>query len=217
MNKKTNKNKLGKIQKKYSYKQKKGGIQYPGTSTKRLKTIHKNINLLTINDLRDTWDNIRPKLLKAGGLKDIDETSHIFNDFNHCDLTPMKRNSFENQNKGKVMNIHPTNYLGDVIKKCSINNTKIFQDNDGSWGTCMIGCNQNPPQDVSHIQFKSKIAFKLIWLPPNYNEFVLVDDDGNILKKGINFDTQNPDKTEREKNFETAYSKKSKYTKNLIL
>ena len=217
MKDKSKKNKLNKKTKKYSYKKKKGGKQYPGTSIKRLNIIHNNIRLLTLNDLKDTWNNIRPKLLNAGGLKNVYETSHIFNDFNHCDLTPMKRNTFDNQNQGKVMNIHPTNYLGDVIKKCSINNDNIFKDNDGSWGTCMIGCNQNPPQDVAHIQFKSKIAFKLIWLPPNYDEFVLVDDDGNILKKGINLDTKNPNKIERKKNFETAYSNISKYTRNLII
>lgn len=33
----------------------------------------------------------------------------------------------------------------------------------GSWSTCLIGCNQNPPQDVAHVQFKSRIAFKLVW------------------------------------------------------
>jgi hypothetical protein len=33
----------------------------------------------------------------------------------------------------------------------------------GSWTTCMIGCAQNPPRDVAHIQFRSRIAFKLVW------------------------------------------------------
>jgi len=32
----------------------------------------------------------------------------------------------------------------------------------GSWSTCMQGCNKEPPADVAHIQFRSRIAFKLV-------------------------------------------------------
>jgi hypothetical protein len=39
----------------------------------------------------------------------------------------------------------------------------------GSWSTCMIGSNKSPPQDVAHLQFKSRIAFKLVWTPPMYD------------------------------------------------
>ena len=39
----------------------------------------------------------------------------------------------------------------------------------GSWSTCMIGSNKSPPQDVAHLQFKSRIAFKLVWSPPQFN------------------------------------------------
>ena len=28
----------------------------------------------------------------------------------------------------------------------------------------MIGCGSDPPQDVAHLQFRSRIAFKLVWL-----------------------------------------------------
>lgn len=39
----------------------------------------------------------------------------------------------------------------------------------GSWSTCMYGANQTPPQDVAHIQFQSRIAFKLVWSPPTFD------------------------------------------------
>ena len=194
---------------------KKGGCKYLGTSEKRLKTIHNNISLLTINDLNGRWNYIREKLLFAGGLKNEYRTSHIFNDYNHCDLTPIKKDFFENENKGKVENINKKNYLGNVINECSINNNHNFTDNDGSWGTCMIGCGKNPPQDVAHIQFQSKIAFKLIWLPPEYDKFALVDDDGKIIKTGENFDKNFPNKYERQMNFEIVNQPSSKYIKNL--
>mmetsp|Transcript_8840 Transcript_8840/g.19481 ORF Transcript_8840/g.19481 Transcript_8840/m.19481 type:complete len:88 (+) Transcript_8840:654-917(+) len=47
-----------------------------------------------------------------------------------------------------------------------------------------MGCNVDPPQDVAHLQFRSRIAYKLVWVPPAYETFVLVDDDGKLLKKG---------------------------------
>lgn len=33
----------------------------------------------------------------------------------------------------------------------------------------MIGANQSPPQDVAHIQFQSRVAFKLVWCPPTFD------------------------------------------------
>merc|ERR1712039_751179 len=54
----------------------------------------------------------------------------------------------------------------------------------GSWSTCTNGCHLDPPQDVAHVQFQSRIAFKLVWAPPHFRSFVLVDDDGNLLNHG---------------------------------
>ena len=48
----------------------------------------------------------------------------------------------------------------------------------------MMGCHNNPPTDVAHIQFHSRIAFKLVWCPPNYKSFVLIDDNGELLNVG---------------------------------
>ena len=54
----------------------------------------------------------------------------------------------------------------------------------GSWSTCAMGCNKDPPVDVAHVQFRSRIAFKLVWVPnEQYDTFVLVDDDGDLLAK----------------------------------
>ena len=48
-----------------------------------------------------------------------------------------------------------------------------------------MGCNSDPPRDVAHVQFRARIAFKLVWVPnPQYDTFVLVDDDGTLLAKG---------------------------------
>ena len=57
----------------------------------------------------------------------------------------------------------------------------------GSWSTCTNGCNREVdgvPQDVAHVQFSSRIAFKLVWVPPQYDSFVLVDDEGELLNTG---------------------------------
>ena len=43
----------------------------------------------------------------------------------------------------------------------------------------------DPPQDVAHVQFRSRIAFKLVWAPTkDFDTFVLVDDDGKELARG---------------------------------
>jgi hypothetical protein len=48
-----------------------------------------------------------------------------------------------------------------------------------------MGCNSDPPRDVAHVQFRARIAFKLVWVPnPQFDSFVLVDDDGALLAKG---------------------------------
>lgn len=54
----------------------------------------------------------------------------------------------------------------------------------GSWSTCTNGCHEEPPRDVAHVQFRSRIAFKLVWCPPDYRTFVLVDDAGSLLNRG---------------------------------
>jgi hypothetical protein len=48
-----------------------------------------------------------------------------------------------------------------------------------------MGCHHTPPNDVAHIQFQARIAFKLVWIPNTYyDSFVLVDDDGKLLATG---------------------------------
>jgi len=38
------------------------------------------------------------------------------------------------------------------------------------------------PNQVAHVQFRSRIAFKLVWVPPALETFVLVDDAGGPYK-----------------------------------
>jgi hypothetical protein len=81
----------------------------------------------------------------------------------------------------------------------------------GSWSTCQLGCNQDPPQDVAHVQFRSRIAFKLVWAPPDFTQFVLVDDDGDLLNWGIGQGSGLPSLQERMRNFKAVEG--SKYAK----
>jgi hypothetical protein len=79
--------------------------------------------------------------------------------FKQCDLTTMRGDEADNNNEGRVAGIAYNNRLGEGIRIASIEELGP----GGSWSTCMIGCNKEPPQDVAHIQFKSRIAFKLVW------------------------------------------------------
>ena len=64
-----------------------------------------------------------------------------------------------------------------------------------------LGCASDPPRDVAHIQFRSRIAFKLIWTPADdYSSFVLVDDDGKLLRKGTP-QPPLPAKSQRQMNY----------------
>ena len=179
--------------------------EYPGTAVQRLNSVHDRIKGLSQEQLNDVWENVRKTLLWAGGLKDLPNTSHGFNDYNHCDLTTMLGDVISNENGGQLSAIDYHNQLGPAIQTASIEELGP----GGSWTTCMIGCNENPPNDVAHIQFKSRIAFKLVWVPTNYASFVLVDDDGHLLAKGTPSGGNLPPLDERKRNYELV--KGSKY------
>uniref|UniRef100_A0A7S2DL80 Uncharacterized protein n=1 Tax=Alexandrium andersonii TaxID=327968 RepID=A0A7S2DL80_9DINO len=161
--------------------------EYPGTSVERLMSIHARVKSLTVEDLSGDWEDVRRKILWAGGLKDLPNsrpgegyTGHSFNDDNHCDLTPMLGEVAHNLHGGEIAGIARGNRLGPGIELASL--PELGQG--GSWSTCTNGCHLDPPQDVAHVQFRSRIAFKLVWCPPRFTSFVLVDDDGALLASG---------------------------------
>jgi hypothetical protein len=87
----------------------------------------------------------------------------------------------DNKNDGQVKGIAIGNNLGNGIRVASISDLGP----GGSWSTCANGCHLDPPQDVAHSQFRSRIAFKLVWVPnQDFDEFVLVDDEGGLLARG---------------------------------
>lgn len=155
--------------------------KYPGTAVGRLTNVLERVKSLGDADLSADWNSVRAKLLWAGGLKEDRSTSHAFNDDNHCDLTTMRGAvSHESNASGAVAGISKRNLLGPHIEKASL--AEVGEG--GSWSTCTNGCNNVPPHDVAHVQFQSRVAFKLVWCPPQFNSFVLVDDEGKLLKSG---------------------------------
>eukprot|EP00510_Aplanochytrium_minuta_P006084 CAMPEP_0184011932 /NCGR_PEP_ID=MMETSP0954-20121128/4099_1 /TAXON_ID=627963 /ORGANISM="Aplanochytrium sp, Strain PBS07" /LENGTH=203 /DNA_ID=CAMNT_0026291799 /DNA_START=280 /DNA_END=891 /DNA_ORIENTATION=+ len=162
--------------------------EYPGTAFKRLEIVHDRIRQLEREDLDGDWEHVRKRLLWAGGLRHLPNatpgqgyTGHSFNDFNHCDLTTMLGQVTDSKHEGGISGIAMGNHLGDGIKIASI---PFGETGSGSWSTCILGSGKSPPQDVAHVQFNSKIAFKLVWCPPDFTSFVLVDDDGHLLSQG---------------------------------
>ena len=120
----------------------------------------------------------------------------------------MNDDTSDNLNDGSVKGIAVGNRLGPGIRIASLPEL----GSGGSWSTCAMGCNSNPPRDVAHIQFRSRIAFKLVWVPnENYDTFVLVDDDGKLLASGKPSDGPGalPHRREREMNYQIM--KGSKY------
>ena len=134
-------------------------------------------------------------------------TGHSFNDYNHVDLTTMLDQVSDNENDGAVKFIAIGNRLGNGIRVASLPELGP----GGSWTTCAMGCNHDPPRDVAHIQFRSRIAFKLVWVPnERYDTFVLVDDDGNLLARGTPSDgpASLPALRERQMNYRIVQGSK---------
>merc|ERR1712203_477131 len=88
--------------------------------------------------------------------------------------------SFESNANGAVAQISRGNQLGNHIKHASL----LEHGPGGSWSTCTNGAHLTPPSDVAHVQFSSRVAFKLVWVPSDFSRFVLVDDEGRLLKRG---------------------------------
>ena len=180
---------------------------YPGTAVPRMMAIRERVKSLNFESSQP-WESQRKMILRAGGLKDLQSavpgegyTGHSFNDFNHVDLTAMVDEQHDSENEGRVAGIHARNPLGNGIRIASLGMEDGLPPG-GSWSTCALGCNSDPPRDVAHIQFQSRIAFKLVWCPPSYNTFVLVDDDGKILNKGTpKADSGLPAMSERQRNY----------------
>jgi len=191
--------------------------QYPGTAVQRLRAVHERVSILATDGTLDgPWEDVRRRLLWAGGLKDLPNsrpgqgyTGHSFNDWNHVDLTTMNDDTSDNLNDGSVKGIAVGNQLGPGIRIASIPELGP----GGSWSTCAMGCNSDPPSDVAHVQFRSRVAFKLVWVPnDDYDTFVLLDDDGELLAKGKPSDGPKglPRRREREMNYHIM--KGSKYS-----
>ena len=66
----------------------------------------------------------------------------------------MRDSVSDNENDGSVQGIAIGNQLGTGIRTASLPEL----GNGGSWSTCAIGCNKDPPQDVAHVQFRSRIG-----------------------------------------------------------
>ena len=110
----------------------------------------------------------------------------------------------DNENDGAVKGIAIGNQLGDGIRVASIPDLGP----GGSWSTCALGCSKEPPQDVAHVQFRARIAFKLVWVPnERYDTFVLVDDDGKLLARGTP-SGELPGLREREMNYKIVAGSK---------
>ena len=180
--------------------------EYPGTSVRRMRSVRERVAILASDGTLDgPWESVRRRLLWAGGLRDLPDaapgmgyTGHSFNDYNHVDLTTMNDDVSDNLNDGSVKGIAIGNRLGPGVRVATIPELGP----GGSWSTCAIGCASDPPRDVAHIQFRSRIAFKLVWVPNGgYDAFVLVDDDGGLLAHGRPSGGALPSRREREMNY----------------
>ena len=184
---------------------------FPGTAEDRRRAVAARIKELGVRAFAEPWPETRRNLLYAGGLKDAPQTKLAFSDYNHCDLTCMAPAVMDESNAdGKVEGVSTANRLGEAIRA----NSLAELGPGGSWATCMVGCASEPPRDVAHVQFKSRIAFKLVWTPgaqDSFRRFVLVDDEGVLLASGAPTGNDLPPLAERKKNF--ALVEGSKYAR----
>ena len=186
-----------------------GNDMYPGTATSRMLEGRARAASLSEDELSKDWESVRGKLLWAAGLKDLRDvppgrgnTAHCFNDFNHVDATTMRMEDADNENGGRVAGMAYANPLGAGIRVAR----DETMGEGGSWCTCILGSNAEPPKDVAHVQFQSRVAWKLVWVPGperDFKRFVLVDDEGEFLATGRPSGSV-PAVYERERNYETV-------------
>lgn len=188
--------------------------EYPGTAVSRMNAIRQRTRSLTEAELSGEWEDVRRRLLYAAGMKDLPDaapgqgwTGHAFNDAIHVDATAMLGEVADNRNDGRVAGIAVGNRLGAGIQIASIPDLGA----GGSWSTCQLDTRRGSTDDVAHGQFQSRIAFKLVWCAPNFDSFVLVDDDGALLAKGTPRGAL-PPLSERQENFRMVAG--SKYAAN---
>lgn len=91
-----------------------------------------------------------------------------------------------NQNDGRVAGIAIGNQLGPGIGAASlrVGTQSPAPSSEGSWCTCQLGAARRG--DVCHLQFKSKVGFKLVWCAAeDWAAFRLVGDEGEVLAGGV--------------------------------
>lgn len=157
------------------------GSSLPGTATERLNAARDRARSLDGKLIGD-FAGIRKQLLWAAGLADISEgegrTSHCFSDWNHVAATTMQQAEIHNKHNGSVKGMAVGNYLGSSILAASLHEGKGFEQGN-SWCTCAKGA----PEDIAHVQFKSEVAFYLVWLKGG-DQFALVTEQGEHLACG---------------------------------
>lgn len=93
-----------------------------------------------------------------------------------------KKNSLDGQVELETGSWKVGNWLGQVIKLSSLHEGKGFEK-DASWCTSAFGAGKEPPSDVAHHQFKSEVAFYLVWKNGG-DQFALVTEQGENLASG---------------------------------
>jgi len=173
--------------------------EYPGTSLERLENIQKRIKGLKQKSFSVDWDSVRALLLWAGGISkkkpDVNENVDLdmegmiagaFNDYKSVDMTPS---------------------LGAVLPKgVKLGHLEHATATELGRGTSWV---TDGARDDAHTRYRSRIAFKLVWCPPSFNSFVLVDDSGAYLNHGTPIGSTLPDLSIREANYNAV--KESKY------
>ena len=111
----------------------------------------------------------------------------------------------ESNADGSVSGISSRNLLGPGIRVASLPELGP----GGSWSTCTNGCASDPPRDVAHVQFRARVAFKLVWCPEvAFESFVLVDDAGGLLAGPATPTGRLPHIRQREGNFKAVEGSK---------
>ena len=185
--------------------------EYPGTAVSRMQASRAHARALSHEALSGEWESVRKRLLAAAGLKDLPHlkpgkgnTSHAFNNYNHCDAVALLTEVYTNANGAAAP-------LGPGIEIASLPEL----GEGGSWATASNGCHTEPPQDIAHAQLRSRIAWKLVWCPPAFTRFVLIDDSGALLATGDPRSPGLPSLEQRAANFRLVLG--SKYSEAALV
>mmetsp|Transcript_10376 Transcript_10376/g.19658 ORF Transcript_10376/g.19658 Transcript_10376/m.19658 type:complete len:212 (-) Transcript_10376:212-847(-) len=133
---------------------------------------------LTTAQLSGEWESVRKALLWSCGLAATARNDYCFNDMHHVDCCTIKKFE-EGTAEHEQTNVFSSAMHGKPKPDGSL------PDEDDGYSDCTSAMQSQTRATGCYVANQARPAFKLIWCEVrDFTEFLLVDDDANVLARG---------------------------------